>query len=443
MQVALKARIASMPDAPGVYLMKDAQGRILYIGKAKSLPKRLRSYLGNRHARSLDSGKTLHLMANVTDIEYRLCPNESMALLLEAGLIHKYKPKYNVSLRDDKSFPLVKITNEEFPRVHITRKKEADGARYLGPYTNAALLRDALKIIRHYFPYRSCGLGYWKPNHCPLASKKLPGKACVYYQLRLCPAPCIAKISKNSYAKTIKQICLILEGKSDNLLKELTRMMHSKAKEQEFEEAAALRDKLIALSAFTPAYTCLSGRQAFEDGVKQLKEFLGLKALPRRIEAFDVSNISGRQASASMVSFYNGLADKANYRRFKIKTVKESNDYQMLAEAVLRRYRRVKEENLPLPDLILVDGGKGQLRAGKKELEHLGFDIPVISLSKKEELVHTLVSSTPLRLKTSSAALRLLQHIRNEAHRFALSYHRILRKRHAFGVMSRESCVKN
>jgi excinuclease ABC subunit C len=403
----LKKKISSLPDAPGVYLMKDASGKILYIGKAKSLRKRLRSYSG----RGL-SGKTLSLMSYVSDIDYRPSSCESMALLLEAGLIHKYKPRYNVSLRDDKSFPLVKITNEDFPRVHITRKKEADGARYFGPYTNAALLRDALKTIRRYFPYRSC--------------ERLPKKTCIYYRIKLSPAPCAGKISKSDYAKTIKRICLILEGKSDNLLKELTRMMHNKAKEQEFEEAAILRDKLIALSAFRPAYT-------LEAGVAQLKEVLGFRALPRRIEAFDVSNISGRQASASMVSFYNGLADKANYRRFRIKTVKESNDCQMLAEAVLRRYRRVKEENLPLPDLILVDGGKGQLRAGKKELELLGFNIPVISLAKKEELVRTLVSSTPLRLKTNSAALLLLRRIRDESHRFALSYHRILRKRHAFG----------
>src|SRR3989338_3328389 len=251
----LKKKISSLPDSPGVYLMKDAQGEILYIGKAKSLPKRLRSYFG----RGL-SAKTLSLMSYVSDIDYRLSSCESMALLLEAGLIHKYKPKYNVSLRDGKSFPLVKITNEEFPRVHITRKKEAGGARYFGPYTNAALLKCALKIIRHYFPYRSC--------------KSLPKKTCIYYRLKLSPAPCTGKISKSEYAKTIKQICLILEGKSDNLLKELTRMMHSKAKEQKFEEAAVLRDKLIALSAFKPAYT-------FEAGLVQLKEVLGLKALPR------------------------------------------------------------------------------------------------------------------------------------------------------------------
>ena len=426
----LKARIASAPDAPGVYLMKDVSGRILYIGKAKSLKKRLGSYI-----KTGLSGKVLKLMSCVSGIDYRLSPSESMALLLEASLIHKYKPKYNVSWRDDKSFPLVKITQGPFPAVYVTRKKEQDAASYFGPYTNAALLKEALKIIRCYFPYRSCPV--------------LPKKACIYYRLKLSPAPCIGRINRLEYARTIKQIRLILEGKSDTLIKELSRRMHDKAREQKFEEAAVLRDKLIALSTFkSSTYTTLpSAGQAPQAGIRQLKEILGLKALPRRIEAFDVSNIFGRQASASMVSFYNGLADKAHYRRFRIKTVKESNDYQMLAEAVFRRYKRVKEENLPLPDLILIDGGKGQLSAAKKELELLGLDIPVIGLAKKEELIYTLASPRPegsglpsdrqshipLRLKSNAWALRLLQHIRDESHRFALSYHHILRKRHTFG----------
>lgn len=409
----LKVKIASCPDAPGVYLMKDVRGRIIYIGKAKSLKKRLGSYIKTGLL-----GKVLKLMSCVSRIDYRLTPSESMALLLEASLIHKYKPKYNVSWRDDKSFPLVKITRDKFPAVYLTRKKEQDTASYFGPYTNAALLKEALKIIRRYFPYRSC--------------KVLPKKSCIYYRLKLSPAPCIGRINQLDYARTIKQIRLILEGKSDILTKELSRLMHSKAREQKFEEAAALRDKLIALGTFkSSGYSCLSGSQP-QAGVKELKEILRLKVLPRRIEAFDVSNIFGRQASASMVSFYNGLADKAHYRRFRIKTVKESNDYQMLAEAVFRRYRRVKEENLPLPDLILVDGGKGQLSAAKKELGLLGLGIPVIGLAKKEELVYALGRAGPVRFKSNSWALRMLQHIRDEAHRFALSYHRILRKRHLF-----------
>lgn len=400
----LKSKIAAMPDSPGVYLMKDAPGKIIYIGKAISLRKRVSSYL----VRGL-SAKTLRLMANVADIECRTCATESMALLLEASLIKKHKPKYNVSLRDDKSFPLVKITNEEFPAIYVTRKREDGGARYFGPYISAGLLSEALKIIRRNFPYRSC--------------KTLPQKACIYYRIKLSPAPCIRKITKREYARTIKQISLILEGKSEKLVKELSREMEQKAKEQRFEEAAILRDKIIALSTFRPS------TYSIQAALRELKDTLRLTTLPKRIEAFDVSNILGRQATASMVSFYNGLADKDNYRRFRIKTVEEANDYKMLAEAVSRRYQRVKEENLPLPDLILVDGGRGQLSAAKKELELLGLKIPIISLAKREEEIYALFSLKPIRLKNHSAALRLVQHIRDESHRFALKYHHFLRRK--------------
>ena len=391
------------PDSAGVYLMKNSSGKIIYIGKALSLRKRVSSYL----AREL-SAKTLRLMANVADIEYRTTATESMALLLEASLIKDHKPKYNVSLRDDKSFPLVKVTHEEFPAIYVTRKKEDDGAKYFGPYTNAALLREALKIIRRNFPYRSC--------------LTLPKKACMYYRIKLSPAPCIGKISRAGYAKTLKQISLILEGKSEELVKELSREMRQKAKERKFEEAALLRDKMIALNTFRPSlYNA-------EAALNELREVLKLPVMPRRIEAFDVSNILGRQATASMVSFYNGLADKDNYRRFRIKTVKQSDDYKMMAEAAHRRYLRLKEENLPLPDLILVDGGRGQLSAAKNELEGLGLVIPIVSLAKREEEIYTLFTP-PIRLKNNSPALRLLQCIRDESHRFALKYHRLLRKK--------------
>lgn len=400
----LKSKVAAMPDSPGVYLIKDSSGKIIYIGKAISLRKRASSYLG----RDL-SAKTARLMENAADIEYRTAPTESMALLLEAGLIKQYQPKYNVSLRDDKSFPLVKITNEEFPAIYITRKRENDGARYFGPYVSAALLREALKIIRRHFPYRSC-----------LA---LPKKACMYYRIKLSPGPCIGKITRTEYARTIKQISLILEGKSGELVKDLSREMERQAKEHNFEEAAALRDKMIALNTFKPSLA--EAGPALSD----LKEVLGLAVIPRRIEAFDVSNILGRQACASMVSFRNGLADKGNYRRFRIKTVEQSDDCKMLAEAARRRYLRLKEENLPLPDLILVDGGRGQLSAAKKELDGLGLAVPVISLAKREEEIYTIISSRPIRLKNNSLALRLLQCIRDESHRFALKYHRLLRKK--------------
>jgi excinuclease ABC subunit C len=411
MSYELKTKIALMPDAPGVYLMKDASDKIIYIGKTNSLRGRLRSYL----AKDVPT-KTAVLVSEVSDIEYRLCPTESMALLVEAGLIREHKPKYNVSLRDDKSFPMVKITNEEFPAVHISRKKENDGAKYFGPYISAGLLREALKIIRKNLPYRSC--------------KRLPKKACIYYRIKLSPAPCIGKITKQAYGRTIKQISLILEGKTETLIKELSAEMQAKSKEQRFEEAAVIRDKIIALSSFRPEF------YTPQEALGALKDILQLKNLPRRIEAFDVSDILGRQATASMVSFYNGLSDKDNYRRLRIKTVKGANDYKMMAEAVARRYRRLKEENLPLPDLILVDGGRGQLSAAKKELGLLNVDIPIISIAKREELIYIPFSPRPIKLKYNSPALRLIQRIRNESHRFALKYHHILRRKKIMGDSS-------
>lgn len=403
----IRKLISLAPDAPGVYLMKDDRGQIIYIGKARSLMRRLSSYAVRRL-----SDKALSLMDKVTDIEYRLCQSEAIALLLEAGLIHKHKPRYNVSLRDDKSFPFVKITDEEFPAVYITRKKEKDSSMYFGPYTNAALLKSALKIIRRSFPYRSC--------------KKLPKKACIYYRIKLSAGACIGKITKKRYAGIIRQICLILKGKDEALIKELSVKMRLKAKRQRFEEAAELRDKIIALSSLNP--------QGFleEDVLRQLKNILKLKDIPRRIEAFDVSNIFGKHAGAAMVSFYNGLPDKGNYRRFRIKSAETADDYRMLAEALRRRYNRLKQENSPMPDLILADGGKGQLSAAKSELSSLNLDIPVISLAKRQEEIYTQYSLNPIRLKYNCAVLRFLQRIRDESHRFALKYHRNLRKRNMY-----------
>src|SRR3989338_2661196 len=263
-----------MPDAAGVYIMKDGSGNIVYVGKAKSLRKRVSSYF--RKGFLL---KTSMLMPNVRDIEYRLCPTESMALLLEAGIIHKYKPKYNVSLRDDKSFPLVKITNEEFPAICVPRKKEDDGARYIGPFTSAKLLREALRIIRRNFPYRVCG--------------ELPEEVRIYHKIGLSPGLAAGKINKKEYLKTIKNIILLLEGRTEDLIKKLSRDMVLKSREQRYEEAAKIRDQITALSAIGQANT-FSGSQ-FE--LESLKGLLKLKRLPHRIEAFDISNIYGKEAT--------------------------------------------------------------------------------------------------------------------------------------------------
>lgn len=406
----LKSIIADAPDTSGVYLMKDREGRVIYIGKAKSLKARLASYMG----RDISS-KTIALLSCVSDIEYRLCQTESLALLLEASLVHKYKPKYNVSLRDDKSFPMVKITNEEFPAIFITRKKESDGAKYFGPYTSAGLLREALKIIRRHIPYRSC--------------RQLPKKACVYYRIGLSPAPCIGKVTKSEYTKALQNISLILEGRTDTLIRRLSVKMNKKAKSLNFEEAAMMRDQIESLGSLGQSHTG-PGDQA---GLGGLRELLGLSKLPERIEGFDISNISGKEATGAMVSFYRGIADKNNYRRFRIKAIERIDDYRMLAEVVRRRYSRLLSENSSLPDLILIDGGKGHLMAARDELAKLGLELPLVSIAKEQENIYTKDSPIPLKFKEETPALNLIRRVRDEAHRFAVAYHHVLRRKKVIG----------
>jgi len=406
MAVGIQKKIKSAPDAAGVYLMKDGNGAIIYIGKAKSLKKRLSSYLG----RAL-SGKALKMMSAASRIQWRLMPTEAMALLLEASLIHKHKPKYNISLRDDKSFPYVKITNEDFPCIYITRKKEDDGSRYFGPYTSAGLLREALKIIRRAFPFRTC--------------RKLPNKACIYYRLNLSPAPCIGKISKREYSKAIENISMLLEGKTESLVKKLGVRMQKLARHHEFEEAAKIRDQINTLSSISSSQANPAGLNELQD----LKNILRMKHLPLRIEAFDISNIHGEEAVGSMVSFYKAVADKNNYRRFRIKTVEGIDDYQMMAEVVYRRYARLVEDKLPLPDLILIDGGRAHLSTAEKEIKELRLKVPVISIAKEEENIYTADTKNPVKLTEGRLALNLIRRIRDEAHRFAVSYHHLLRKK--------------
>ena len=404
----LKEKIAALPDTPGVYIFKDAEGGIIYIGKAKSLRKRVQSYFSRYLA-----SKTQVMVSNIADIEYRLCQTESLALILEASLIHKHKPKYNVSLRDDKSFPLVKITNEDFPAVCITRKRIADGSHYFGPYTSTGLLREALKIIRKYFPYRSC--------------ERMPQEVRMYYRIGLAPTP--GETSKKEYAKTIENICLILEGKTDTLIKKLTQEMNLKSKEQKFEEAAKIRDQIEALSVMSESTGHYSRKEELED----LKNLLQLAKLPERIEAFDISNIYGKEATGSMVSFYKGMPDKDDYRRFRIKTVETIDDYKMLAEVVRRRYSGSLKEELALPDLILIDGGKSHLSVADKELEKLGLKIPLVSIAKDRENIYTREKRHPIKLYTDTPALNLIRRIRDEAHRFAVSYHHLLRRKKIIG----------
>jgi excinuclease ABC subunit C len=402
----LREKFLSAPDSPGVYLMRDNQGRLLYVGKARSLRKRLLSYL----IKGLDS-KTLALVNKVCDVDFKLTSNEAMALLLEASLVHKFKPKYNISLRDDKSFPYIKISDEEFPTISITRRKNDSPGRYLGPYTNAKILKNALSIIRRSFAYRSCSA--------------LPVKSCVYARINLCPAPCVGKASRKEYMREINNVILILEGKADSLIDKLSVTMQDKSNARDFEAAARLRDQISTLAELAAGLSGVNRKGELED----LKNKLGLKRVPQRIEGFDISNISGKQAVGSMVSFYSGNPDKNNYRRFRIKDFQGIDDYRMLTEVVRRRYMRLIEEKAALPDLLLIDGGRGHLLAADRQLKKLGLKLPLISIAKKEERIYSMHKTYALTFFKGTPALNLIRRVRDEAHRFALSYHLLLRRK--------------
>jgi len=409
----LKKIIANLPETPGVYFFRDVTGTIIYIGKAKSLKKRVQSYF----SRQLDA-KTQHLVEKIADIEYQLTPSESAAEVLEAQRIKEYQPHYNIILKDDKSFPWVRISDERFPVISICRKKKAlmnDNASYYGPYTDAVSLKNACKLIRSIFGFRSC--------------KTLPKKACLYYRLHLCPAPCEGKISVERYRKLIDDIRLFLESKYTELIARLTENMKDAASKHYYEEAAKLRDQVGALAAFSQSPQ--STAAVFE--LDELQSALGLNKLPERIETFDISNISGKEACGSMVSFWRGEADKNNYRRFRIKGVHRIDDYDMMREVVHRRYERLVREHKPLPDLILIDGGRGHLAAALGQLHGLGVSIPVASIAKEEENVYVPCREKPVRFKDNAPALQLIRRMRDEAHRFAVAYHHILRRKRIIG----------
>lgn len=403
----IKEKIKGFPDSPGVYLMKDKAGRILYAGKASSLKKRISSYF-----QKPPTAKTQILLERTADIDYIKTSSGAQALLLENALIKRDKPFYNAALKDDKSYPYVKIsTVEDYPYLLITRGKKEKEARYFGPYTNAKLLKAAIKAIRAIFPFRSC--------------RRLPKSPCLYMHLKLCPGMCVVKIDKRIYQENLRQLGLFLEGEHEQLLKILQDKMNQAARDELFEQAALLRDRINSLTEII-AQTKEPSRG---DLILELQNVLGLARLPQRIEAFDISEIAGEGLSGSMVSFLGGWPDKKNYRRFRIKTVQGIDDYAMVAEVLRRRFGKTRSENMPsVPDLVMIDGGKGHLTCAQKELRGLGLkELPVIALAKRLETVYT-PKGEAINLPKDARPLHLLQRIRDEAHRFAVSYHRKLRQ---------------
>lgn len=412
----IQKTLKSLPEAPGVYIFRDKNGSILYIGKAGNLKKRVSSYF--RKAPSLPY-KTAILAKKINDVDYIQLKSNEEALILEDRLVKEYKPKYNVELKDDKRYPMVKVTiNEPWPRVQMVRRKKTDGARYFGPYTDSSALRRTLRFIRKTFKLRSC-----KPRHP--TNKDI--KHCLYYHLDECLAPCIRKVSPTGYNETVKQVCLLLEGRAEELIKKLELVMKHAARHQNYEKASRYRDFIRDIEKVVGTKVrrkILKGQvyvpSSVEEELKSLAKELNLGNTPSWIDAFDVSNIYGKSATGSMVRFRNGLPYKNDYRRFRIKTVKGIDDCSMMKEIVARQYKEKK-----YPDLVLIDGGKGQVNAVRKILPN---NINVVGLAKRFNELYLPGEKNPLKLPKDSPALKLLIRIRDEAHRFAIYYHRKLRK---------------
>jgi len=543
-------QLRQLPTSPGVYLMRDTDGGILYIGKAANLHHRVRSYFS---AVQKLSPKLKRMVARVNDFDFFVTTSEQEALILELNLIKRHRPSYNVQLKDDKTFPYLKInTSEDWPRVHITRRLEEDGARYFGPFASGKSIRQTLKTIRGIFPFRSCSKAITGTDLSP----------CLEYHIGHCLAPCIGAVSKSEYDVVIKQVILFLEGKQEKVIQELESKMKKAAEALDFEKAALIRDQIQAVNrviegqriattvrgeqdviafaqdkdqAYVQVFfirsSKLIGRESFilqgarseepspimtsfikqfynstpyippllllqypvedtkiieswlqskkgakvniqvprqgnknqlvkivaenaEQGLEQLKikqlatpgsltaalaeieKELHLPCTPLRMEGYDISNIQGKAAVGSMVVFDKGKPKPSHYRRFRIKTVSGADDYAMLHEVLKRRFKQSRDASdtwAILPDLILIDGGKGQLNAALSAMSEAGVNsVPTASLAKENEEIFIPASSLPIILPRSSQGLQLLQRLRDEAHRFALGYHQKIHKRETF-----------
>jgi excinuclease ABC subunit C len=542
---SIEEKIRTMPPNPGVYLMKDDAGKVLYVGKAASLARRVRDYFGpNAKLHAMTPG----LMPHVRDVDYIITDNEVEALILENNLVKRHKPRYNVKLKDDKRYPYLKVTSETFPRISMIRTVERDGAKYFGPYVHAKATRQTLKEITKAFPIRTCDLNIeeGKTNHRP----------CLDFHIGRCLGPCAGFVDKEEYQEVCKGVCLFLKGNGKIILKELAEKMKAAASQLDFERAAQIRDRIEGIqrilekqkvsssdgedqdvigfyqkadeacvqifmvrggklmdrehffltgreesspaeiltafveqyyqdASFVPGVVILQNDLEMPEAIKAwletkrgasvnfhvpqrgkklnmvqmaarnakdilerekdqtvfkmddnpsligLRDILSLPRQPHRIDAFDISNLGGSMAVGSMVVFQDGKPEKSEYRRYRIRTVEGQDDFAMMREVITRRFRRALEEQTPLPDLVLVDGGKGQLNAALAALEDLGLEDkqPIIGLAKKFEHIFLPGESDPIILSNRDAVLHLIQRIRDEAHRFAVAYHRKLREK--------------
>lgn len=431
----LSAKARALPSAPGVYLMKDASGVVVYVGKAARLPDRVASYF----VPSADLGfKKQPMLDVVHDFDTLLTEGEWEALLTENRLIKDIKPKFNVRLTDDKTFPYLAITTrEDFPRVFVTRSP-ADhmlkGAKILGPFVNAGALREAVTLMQRVFKFRTCKLDIVDGD-----PKNRYFRPCLLYAINQCTAPCAGKIAKEPYRDDIDRFTRFLESKRSVLLREMREEMQAASKELRFEHAAALRDQIRAIEKLDERAARGDGWQPETEvftvdpkkGLRSLQKTLGLDQPIRCVEAIDIAHLQGGETVGSKVSFVDGRPFKNEYRRYRITSADGGNDdYMSIREVVSRRYREAGEGNELYPDVILIDGGLGQLHAALEAFGTLNIKPPmVISLAKKVELIYIQEHAEPVRLSRENAGLRLCQAIRDEAHRFAQHYHHVLRRK--------------
>ncbi len=408
----LKAFIRTCPVTPGVYIIKDRAGVPVYIGKARNLKSRLQSHFGPEVHPEF---KEMLIRREAVRIDLVRTATEAEALLLECSLIKNHQPKYNKLLKDDKSYPYLKITQETYPRLLVVRGRPSDGSRYYGPFTNVRLLRQAVAMLRRHFPMRTC--------------EPMPAKVCLMYHIGQCPGPCAQHTDEAGYAASVKELCNFLDGKRDALTRSLARRMKEAAEKRQFELAKTYRDQMQALSAVSAgraSHVVADRPSALQD----LQRALGLSRFPSRIECFDISNNHGKNPVGSMVVMIDGRPQPSEYRRFKVRTVEGIDDYRMMREVVGRRYERLLNEQKPLPDLVMIDGGLGHLAAAKEELDRLNLaDLDVISIAKQHEYLYKPGRQLPFVLPPAAPALQMLRQLRDEAHRFAITFYRSLHRK--------------
>lgn len=429
-----REKVKEFPATPGVYLMKDAQERVVYIGKAKSLRSRVGSYF--QEGADLDP-RIAPWIGLVVDVDYLCCDSEVDALLTEARLIKDIQPRFNRDLKDDKSFPYLQITvGEDYPRVTFTRMPQEKGVKLYGPFTSPRKLRGAIQVLQKIFKFRTCTLDIVEGD-----ARWRWYRPCLLHSINQCTAPCNLRIDREAYRKDIRRLMLFLDGKKDALIGELEGEMKAASQALQFEKAAALRDSLNALKGLAERGDLRLHEQPEvfpidpKKGLEGLKRIFHLESTPRRIEGVDIAHLGGTEMVGSLVTFIDGLPFKPGYRRYKIKSVKGIDDFASIREVVSRRIRGLRERDEPMPDVMLIDGGKGQLKFAVDAFKAMDQEPPMLllSIAKREEELFIPGRPEPIKLKRRSYALRLLQSVRDEAHRFAQHYHHLLRHRRLLG----------